>query len=362
MIDAIYFDGQSTKRHLVTMIIHKRIIALRGEGVRVSARLSQVKISERLEHAPRLVHFSNGGMLEISDRAIDKLLRANRYREPKVVHWQQNWPWSLVALVLLVALLISGYQWGLPWAADKVAQHLPSSLEKKLGDEGLRLIDQHHMQPSKLSQAEQTRLRSLFAAMKQPHGDNTAYRIEFRDSRIGPNAFALPNGVIIMTDQLVELASNDHAVLGILGHELGHVRYRHSTRRLLQTMGVGIMVNFMIGDVSSVLAAVPTFLLDQKYSRDFERESDQYAIDMMKANNLPLSPMADLFAKMGEMHERHAAHPEPHDDAELEERHDERKKTGPRSKPEPSKSMDYLSSHPSDEERIARLRAADAGR
>lgn len=167
------------------------------------------------------------------------------------------------------------------------------------------------MLPSKLSQEEQARLRNWFAKMKQPHGDKTNYRLEFRSSRIdpaghpvlGPNALALPNGMIIMTDELVVLAQDDHAVLGVLGHELGHVRYRHSTRRLLQAMGVGVVVNFLIGDVSSVLAGVPSFLLDQKYSRDFERESDQYAIAMMRANRMPLSPMADLFEKMGDERE-----------------------------------------------------------
>src|ERR1019366_6498522 len=99
-----------------------------------------------------------------------------------------------------------------------------------------------------------------------------------------------PNGAIVMTDQLVQMAGNDQAVLGVLGHELGHLQRRHSLRHLLQALGVGVVLNLWIGDVSSALAAMPTFLLDQKYSRDFEREADQYAIDMMHVNNVPLAP------------------------------------------------------------------------
>jgi Zn-dependent protease with chaperone function len=269
-----------------------------------------------------------------------------------------------------LASLIAGYQWGLPQAADKIAQHLPAALEQKIGDAELKLIDTGYMRPSRLDPVDQTRLQKLFSELRQPRGEKTPYRLEFRDSQIGPNAFALPNGVIIMTDQLVMLANNDQAVLAVLGHELGHVQRRHSLRRLLQALGVGVVANIFIGDVSSALATVPTFLLDQKYSRDFEREADQYAIDMMHANSLPLAPMAQLFEKMHVAHtagygneqskdsEGHAAGGTTRDDQDDEE-DDETPKNGPKGKARHDTPINYLSSHPSDEERIARLSAAD---
>lgn len=386
MIDATYFDGQSSRPQPVTLIIQKRIVALRGADLRRSIRLSQLDISERLQYAPRILRFPDGAFLEISDPALNKLLRANRYRDPWVVGWQQNWLLSLFALISLLALLISGYQWGLPWAADKLAQHLPQSIERKIGEQELKIMDEHYLAPSKLDLADQARLQGLFAALKQPHGDRIAYRLEFRDGKIGPNAFALPNGTIVMTDQLVRLAGNDQAVLGVLGHELGHVRRRHSLRGLLQTVGVGVVLSMMVGDVSSALAAMPTFLLNQKYSRDFEREADQYAIDMMHANQLPLAPMAALFEKM-----QHArtdagdeadANKEPESqtdgtaadrgntrdgnkdstaaggDDDEDEEEEEASKPG-QGKPEREAMPEYFSSHPSDAERIAKLRAAD---
>ncbi|WP_326857897.1 hypothetical protein [Noviherbaspirillum sp.] len=62
---------------------------------------------------------------------------------------------------------------------------------------------------------------------------------------------------------------------------LRHVQRRHSLRPLMQALGADAAVNPMIGDVSSALAVVPSFLPDQKYSCDFERGADQYAIAMM---------------------------------------------------------------------------------
>lgn len=362
MIEATYFDGRTSRRHPVTVVIHKRVLAMRGEGLRRMERLSKLDISERLQHAPRILRFRDGAFLEVGDARLNQMLEANRYREPRVVRWQNNWPLSLLALIALLALLIGGYQWGMPWAADRVAQHLPASLEKRIGDEQLKLIDARFFAPSKLPAEHQARLQRQFSEMKQPRSERTAYRLEFRDSRIGPNAFALPNGTIVMTDQLVQMAGDDRAVLGVLGHELGHLQRRHSLRRLLQALGVGIVLNLWVGDVSSVLAAVPTFLLDQKYSRDFEREADRYAIDMMRVNGLALEPMAALFEKMGKGHEDAA---DTHAGTSVED--DDEDAHGGTEAPEPPRkdnrkrkaAPDYFSSHPSDEERIARLRAAD---
>jgi Zn-dependent protease with chaperone function len=344
MIEAHYFDGESSQRHPVTLLLHRGIVAISGESVRRSLRLSQIQVSERMESAPRILRLPDGGLIEVRDAKLDRLLARNGYREPRVVRWQRNWPASLVALMSLVMLLVAGYQWGLPMAADTLAQHLPESLAANIGDQQLEMLDNAYLQPSRLDQARQTRLRETFAALRRPTETEGGYRLEFRHSQVGPNAFALPNGVIVMTDQLVLLAPHENAVLGVLAHELGHLERRHSLRRLLQALGVGVAVNLLLGDVSSVLTVGPAFLLDQKYSRDFEREADQYAVAMMRHNGLPLSPMAELFARMGQGDEEGAPH-----------------KGRGRAKEQGGveRALSYLSSHPSDAERIEQLRAAD---
>jgi Zn-dependent protease with chaperone function len=339
MIDATFFDGNTARRHAVTLVIHKGVAAMRGDGVSRSLRLARLDISERLQHAPRILRFPDGAFIEANDHErLDKMLAQNGYRAPRAVRWQNNWPLSLLALAGVLAMLVASYQWGLPLAADRLAQHLPPSIEKTMGDQGLAAMDRH-LRPSRLSTAQQARLRSLFAALKPPHGDKTAYRLEFRASPMGPNAFALPNGVIVMTDELLQMTEDDNAVLGVLSHELGHVQRRHSGRHLLQALGVGVVLNLWLGDAPGAMAAVPAIMLGQKHSRDFEREADQYAIDMMRANGRPLGPMAALFETMAAAKANYAGEDEDGEPQEPVE--------------------DYLSSHPSDAERIAKLRAMD---
>lgn len=347
MIDAIYFDGINSRRHPVTVVIHKRVVAMRGEGLRRNERLSKMEISERLQHAPRILRFPDGAFIEASDHQhLDRMLKKNRFEDPRVVRWQNNWPLSLLALVSLIVALLSAYQWGLPAGAEALAKRMPESFGKTVGDKGFAVMEEQMLSPSKLPLARQEQLRARFAAMARPGGANTPYQLYFRSGSMGANAFALPNGAIVITDDMVKKAGSDEAVLGVLSHELGHVHRRHSARKLLQSAGIGIALNLWVGDVSTALAAVPTILLNQKNSRDFEREADKYAIDMMLANGMPLEPMARMFESMGK-----GEQDEEEDEAQAEE-------GAPEQRERPVPGFDYLSSHPSDAERVATLRAA----
>jgi Zn-dependent protease with chaperone function len=356
MIDAIYYDGIHSRRHPVTLLIQKRVVAMRGAGVRRNERMSKMDISERLEHAPRILRFPDGAFIEANDhKRLDKMLKENRFQDPRVVRWQNNWPLSLLALVALLVTLMSGWQWGLPAGADALAQRLPASFGKKVGDEAFAVMEKKMLAPSTLPLAYQQQLRARFAAMTHPGGQRIPYQLEFRSGRMGANAFALPNGVIVITDTMIKLANDDVAILGVLSHELGHVKRRHSSRGLLQSAGIGIALNLWVGDVSSVLAAVPTILLNQSNSRDFEREADKYAIEMMLANGQPLEPMALMFETMS--HKVHAAAKAEADDESEEGDEEEEPEPGPAQK-RADKGPDFFSSHPSDAERVATLRAA----
>ncbi|MES2317429.1 MAG: M48 family metallopeptidase [Pseudomonadota bacterium] len=351
MIDAIYYDGVNSRRHPVTILIHKRVVAMRGAGLRRNARLSQMDVSERLQHAPRILRFPDGAFIEANDhKRLDKMLAANRFKDTRVVRWQNNWPLSLLALVVLLASMLSIYQWGVPAAAESLSAKMPASFGKKIGDQGFAAMEKQMLKPSTLPMDYQQHLRARFASLAEPRGQKTPYRLEFRSGKMGANAFALPNGVIVITDDMIKSAESEEALLGVLCHELGHVQRRHSTRQLLQSAGVGIVLNIWVGDVSTALAAVPAVLANLKHSRDFEREADRYAIDMMLANKLPLEPMAALFESMSK--------PSPARDEEDDE--DEEPQEEPERRREPT--PDYLSSHPSDAERIAVLRGAQASK
>src|SRR5438094_7952747 len=106
--------------------------------------------------------------------------------------------------------------------------------------------------------------------MARAAGETTPYSLEFRQSFIGANAFALPSGIIVVTDDLVRLSRSDDEVLGVLAHELGHVKHRHTMRRLLEGSATALIIAGGTGDLASTTspaAAAPAARLQTTYPR-----------------------------------------------------------------------------------------------
>lgn len=297
-IPALYFDGRTSRVHHVTLTVADGIASISGDVER-RCPLDELRVSERARHTRRKVTFPDDAYLEIQDdQAFDVLLAETGYRDSTVVRMQQSWRGALIAFVVTALVLVGTYLYGLPLAAEAVAKALPEKVERSIGTGMLDFLDHRILRPSQLPPARQTAIVERFKLLTTPQPNAPDYTIVFRKSRIGPNAFALPSGQIIMTDELVALMDNDEQVLGILAHELGHLHERHLMRRIVQSSAIGAAATLVFGDASAIVANIPTLMLDMKYSRDAEREADDYAIAMMKANGIPLTQLIASFEKL----------------------------------------------------------------
>ncbi len=334
-----YFDGKSSRLHQAQLhvsadqayLYHVYPEAEANSDATLcqttlirSAKLSDLRVSERSKHAARKVSFNDGAYIEIQDKqAFEQLLQQTGYQDSLVVKLQQSWSGAATALGLTVAVVLAMYFYLIPWAAIYVADHLPNRVERQLGEGSLKFLDQHMFMPSKLSEARQQKIRQRFAALATPETPKPDYHLHFRRSKIGPNAFALPSGDIVMTDELVILLNDDDAVMGVLAHEMGHLHEHHMSRRIIQSSLTGAAATVLFGDVSAILANIPTLLIDLKYSRDAEQDADNYALRMLDKNQLAREPLARGFEKL--MKTDDAVPP-------------------------------YLSSHPASAQRISRIR------
>ena len=338
-IPAFYFDGKTSRKYAVFLTVEDGTASLTGDIER-HCPIGQLRVSERLNRAARKVTFPDGAYLEVQDNpAFNALLSATRHRDSLVVRIQQNWRATLAALATLVLVVVLGYVYLLPAAANLIAKSLPVAVDRQIGQGTLEFLDRHMLAPTKLPAARREALIARFRTLTMPAERWPEYRILFRQSKIGPNAFALPSGDIVLTDEIVLLLQNDDAIMGVLAHELGHLHERHLMRRLIQSSAIGAAATVLFGDVSAVVANIPTVLLDMKYSRDAEREADDYAIAMFKANGMSRAALASVFEKLG----GHESGGKPVDGKDGEQAGS-------------GEGMGaYLSSHPSSAERVQRI-------
>lgn len=99
------------------------------------------------------------------------------------------------------------------------------------------------------------------------------------------NAFALPGGQIFITAALYERLENEAQLAGVLGHEIAHVIARHGA----QQMAKSDLTNGLIGAVGvasgtaegAQMAAAVGQMINMKYGRDDELESDYLGVDFM---------------------------------------------------------------------------------
>ncbi len=250
------------------------------------------------------------GSVEIDQpQAWQQALAAAGARPGLAQRMQTRWPVLLGVLLVAVASLFAFYRYGTPWAAAQLSRHVPLEWELNLSQQALAQVDQAWLKPSRLPPERQQELRTGFTELLARIGPSLKrypayaprYELHFRRG-IGPNAFALPGGTVVMTDELVEAAAKqglgDDALLGVLAHEVGHVEHRHGTRLVVEQGVLNVGLGLALGDVSSLVSMASTVMTGLAYRRQHENESDCFAIALMAGAQRPTAPMADLLLGM----------------------------------------------------------------
>ena len=312
-----YFDGRSPRaRPVVARIEHGTLLIELGNQTR-RIDCARVVWPERQRHGQRLAQLPDGGLLSCNDStAWDTWVAQAGHRDRAPARWIASWRHTLLALVLVCLAGFAAWRWALPAAADAAVAAVPQDVDASLGERTLALLDQRLLSPSQLSTAQQQAIATRFARLAAARG--VPYRLVFRaaDKRIGPNAFALPGGDIVLTDALVEFVKDEpDAVMGVLGHELGHVQHRHATRMLMRSTFVGAFATLLFGDVSTLLAGSAGVVMEMSYSRGFEHEADVAAYELLQRNGISPRVMAHFFERLAKTGHEHglpiaiASHP-----------------------------------------------------
>ena len=305
---ATYFDGLSTKARTVIVTVTDESLTLRSDGANASVPLSRVRLEPALGKTRRVLALPDGARLETDAletvAGLERTLGQNR--ELRLTGWlEAHWGRVLGCLAGLAVVVAAAALYGIPWGARVAAFATPPGVLAGVSERSLRLLDDRVLEPSRLAAKRRETLLSAFGTLTDDLGSlpfRDTYRLVFRaGGEVGPNAFALPSGLVIVTDELVRLAENDRELLSVLAHEVGHVEGRHGLRSLYGSTGVFLLVSVLLGDVmsvSSVAAGLPTLLLETGYSRRFELEADAVAARYALERGWGTEPFARLLTRL----------------------------------------------------------------
>jgi Zn-dependent protease with chaperone function len=328
VLQASYFDGRSTRLRVVNLGTSGEALTVTGEGIDLHVPFAQVSVDERLGRAPRRLRFQDGAFCEVRDiDALEVLLKSVGHRDGSVDRLQRQLRWVVVSTILSVALSMAAYKWGLPWAAAEGARRLPPAVGRTLAAQTLKVLDGTYLFPSKVPEERQKALSAAFERLRMPEGGGPRSVLLFRSSPpLGSNAFTLPDGTIILLDDLVTSIKDDRQIMAVLSHELGHAQGHHSLQLLLESSAVGAFWTFYAGDISSLLAAAPAAVVQAKYSQSLERSADDYGAALLVHNQMSPALLAEALETIAKAHSEAAS------------------------------AGGYLASHPATAERLKRLR------
>ncbi len=346
------YDGK-TSSHIPAQLtaFTGGLLQLRWGDSQAEYGLNSIEVSSRLGNTPRYFKLPDGRKFETRDNdAVDALLR--EHSKSDLHGWQaflhqleSRMHYVLIALLVVIAFSWGMLKYGLPAAAEGIAYALPQDIMQRATDTTLQVLDGRYLEPSELDAATRQRLRSRFEEMTTHVEQGFNYQLLFRKGgkMLGANAFALPSGTIVVTDELVAIANSDDEVAAVLAHELGHVVHRHSLRQVLQNSALSLAITYTTGDASSIIVALPVLFVQLGYSRKFENEADQFAYDYLQAQHIPLVSFANILEGL------EAAHTKRSEEKEREEG---------KGKSTTEEVFEYLSTHPPTPERVKRFREA----
>jgi len=196
---------------------------------------------------------------------------------------------SLVSVALLAYLT-------LVLTPRLIASSMPESWRSALGAQ-IELSFSKDMKACNSAEGRAV-LDRLEARLRESNPDLPPFKITVYDTPV-VNAFALPGGRIAVFNTLISTADTPEELAGVVSHEIGHVANRHSEAQIVRAVGLQLLLSLAsggsggdhLGELASVLAIL-------QYSRDAEREADDFAQKTMTAARIDPLGLKHFFERI----------------------------------------------------------------
>lgn len=215
------------------------------------------------------------------------------------IGWYQKLLNLGIKIHLGFALFIFGfiflcYLYIIPWVAEKSVVLIPAVYDDALGN---TFFEQNTFLGT--VDAKKTTALNLFAKELKLRNTKTL-RFTVIDSNL-MNAFALPDGSIVVYTGIIDAMNGYEELAGLIGHEVAHVNHRHSMKMLCRNLSGYLFISTILGDANGVMAVLgenASTLQSLSFSREFEKEADVEGFKIVTSNGINPKGMSVLFKRL----------------------------------------------------------------
>lgn len=240
----------------------------------------------------------------------------------------RNAPPSNRQLLILLGLFV-GFLWGLIWTIgwliNGLVGFIPVEVEQKLGQPIVSVYEKL-AEPSPTQAYFDRLLDRMETHLPKEQQQGRNYRLLAIDDAT-VNAMALPGDAIVLYTGLIDRAESENEVAMVLGHELGHFAHRDHLRRLGRAVILRVAIASIFGDAgswASIAGSTLEAISRARYSQSQELEADRFGLDLLQKTYGHVGGATDFFERLSR---------------------------------EKGEYLDFLSTHPSAGDRVAKLNA-----
>ena len=284
--NAIYSFNGEEQAAAISMLKNKLSILLRNNR-EVFWYYDQVKRDNvysfrYAEYPPQLLRLSSSVLADELENRIQK--RSNRVNVGKMAP-------LLKVLIFFFTFLLIAYLFLVPWIASALANRVPVSYEKTIGDQTFNAMKADFALDAKKT----AYINEFFSGLKIQSRYDIQIVVVKGDV---VNAFALPGGRIVVYDQLLNKLESYPELAALLAHEFTHVENRHTIRTLLRQLGSKVFLSLVLGDATAVGGVIINNADDLKslsYSRALEKEADDNGARLLADRKIDCNGYLKLF-------------------------------------------------------------------
>lgn len=197
--------------------------------------------------------------------------------------------WSLAAVFLL----------GVPLAAAPIAERMPTRIRTQISDISWSQVE---LFADYCDDSDEAAHILNDVAYRMMAASDVAMRDDIWITIVDapfPNAFALPDNSILVTDDLIAMSEHPDELTGVIAHEIAHIEHNHVMKNIVRSVGAGVFFDVVVGGAGAgqMVAIASVNLAGLRYSRGDETDADERGLDYLDAAGVDAAGLARLFER-----------------------------------------------------------------